>query len=570
MKHFNFIIRFLESQRNLLYLFLFVLIIPNVILSFTEPMNWAGKICNTLLPFAVYYWLMCKSKNLGKAFLYLFPFVFLAAFQIVLLYLFKRSIIAVDMFLNLVTTNPTEAMELLDNLLPAIVIVVILYIPTLAAAIYTAVKKQNLTDAFKTRHLPKANKMCLAGVASLIAAFITGHHYEIKSDLYPANVCYNIYQAAQRTKWTAEYDETSKNFTYHAHSTHPKEKKEIYIMVVGETSRACNWELMGYERPTNPELKGKEGLAFFPYTLSESNTTHKSVPMLISSVSAVNFDSIYYRKGIITAFREAGFHTSFISNQRRNHSFIDLFGTEADEYNFIKEESSDPKYNPSDHELLQHVADILKQGRSKEFIVLHMYGSHFNYHERYPEDKAFFTPDTPVDAEPIFRNSLLNAYDNTIRYTDQFLAQLADMLQTETTDAALIYTSDHGEDIFDDHRKLFLHASPVPSYYQIHVPFLIWASTSYRDSYAELWNTILDNRQKNVASSTSFFHTMLQLAGIDTPYRNDSLSVAAKDFRNRPRVYLTDHNEARPLTEIGMDKEDFELLTLHHIEGWQN
>ena len=56
---------------------------------------------------------------------------FLAAFQLVLLYLFGRSIIAVDMFLNLTTTNSGEALELLDNLLPAVIGVFVVYIPAL-------------------------------------------------------------------------------------------------------------------------------------------------------------------------------------------------------------------------------------------------------------------------------------------------------------------------------------------------------------------------------------------------------------------------------------------------------
>lgn len=82
-------------------------------------------------------------------------------------------------------------------------------------------------------------------------------------------------------------------------------------MVIGETSRACNWSLYGYSRQTNPKLAQCEGLVAFPYALSESNTTHKSVPMLLSPVSAVDYDSLYYRKSIVTAFKEAGFHTAF-------------------------------------------------------------------------------------------------------------------------------------------------------------------------------------------------------------------------------------------------------------------
>ena len=119
------------------------------------------------------------------------------------------------------------------------------------------------------------------------------------------------------------------------------------------------------------------------------------------------------------------------------------------------------------------VAAELAENVSKQFIVLRTYGSHFNYRERYPADNAFFLPDFPVDAELKYKDNLINAYDNSIRYTDNFLARLIRMSQEQDIDAAMLYTSDHGEDIFDDDRHLFLHASPVPSYYQIHVPFLM-------------------------------------------------------------------------------------------------
>ena len=142
----------------------------------------------------------------------------------------------------------------------------------------------------------------------------------------------------------------------------------------------------------------------------------------MSDITACNFDSIYHQKGIITAFKEAGFRTAFFSNQRYNHSFIDFFGMEADTYDFIKEDSVSSTYNPSDDELLKLVEEELAKGATKLFIVLHTYGSHFNYRERYPSEDAFFTPDYPMEAERKYRDNLVNAYDNSIRYTDDFLA----------------------------------------------------------------------------------------------------------------------------------------------------
>lgn len=560
MKLFREIRKWAEAQENLFYLFLAILIVPNVVLCFTEPMPPVAKVCNVLLPFSFYYIIMCWSRNCGRSFWMLFPFLFFGAFQIVLLYLFGQSIIAVDMFLNLVTTNPNEALELLDNLIPAIAIVVLLYIPALCLATASVAKKRRVPERFIRRERKRARIALAAGVLSLVAACLFDSRYELKSDLYPANVCYNIALAFQRTAQTQRYAETSKGFTYQARASHPETDREVYVMVIGETSRAANWSVYGYSRETTPKLSHIEGLTAFCHVLTESNTTHKSVPMLMSPVTAHDFNAIYRQKGVITAFKEAGFQTAFFSNQRYNRSFIDFFGKEADTYAFIKEDGRDASRNLSDDKLLELVAAELAKNVSKQFIVLHTYGSHFNYRERYPADKAFFLPDFPVDAEVKYKDNLVNAYDNSIRYTDDFLARLIRMLQEQDTDVAMLYTSDHGEDIFDDDRRLFLHASPVPSYYQIHVPFLVWMSDGYRQNHPALFRNAETNKRKNVSSSASFFQTMLELGGIETPYRNDSLSVTNESFTERPRVYLNDHNEARTLDDIGMHEEDFDRL----------
>ena len=566
MKLFKSIKKWLENQEHLFYLFLFILIVPNIVLCFTEPLPVMAKVANVLLPLGCYYLLMTLSRNCGKMLWILFLFLFFGAFQIVLLYLFGQSIIAVDMFLNLVTTNSSEALELLDNLTPAIIAVVILYIPALILGMISIVRKRKLSLGFIRRERKRAVIVFGISLLSLVGAYVQDSGYELKSDLYPLNVCYNVGLAFQRTTLTQNYHHTSKDFTFHAKATHPEEKREVYVMVIGETSRALNWQLYGYERETTPLLSQQTGLVAFPKVLTESNTTHKSVPMLMSDVNACNYDSIYHQKGIITAFKEAGFQTAFFSNQRYNHSFIDFFGMEADTYDFIKEDSVDSSYNPSDDELLELVEQELEKGVTKQFIVLHTYGSHFNYRERYPLENTFFTPDYPVDAERKYRDNLVNAYDNSIRYTDGFLSRIIRMLEKQQVDAAMIYTSDHGEDIFDDSRHLFLHASPVPSYYQLHVPFLIWMSGSYQETHPEHWQAVMENKDKDVSSSSSFFPTMLDLGGIETPCRDDSQSVATSLYQMKPRAYLNDHDEPRPLDDLGMKKQDFQMLEQKEID----
>ena len=104
-----------NNQKLLFVLCVIALSLPNVCLFFTERMSLLARVCNVVLPVGAYWRIMTLSRKPGKAFLWLFPLVFLAAFQIVLLSLFGNSVIAVDMYLNLVTTNPTEACELLSG-----------------------------------------------------------------------------------------------------------------------------------------------------------------------------------------------------------------------------------------------------------------------------------------------------------------------------------------------------------------------------------------------------------------------------------------------------------------------
>ena len=548
---------FLQPKVLHLYIVL-AIIVPNFLLCFTEHLSITASLCNVILPASIYAYLFTLRRKPGLMIWILFPFIFLSAFQLVLLYLFGNSIIAVDMFLNLVTTNANEALELLDNLVPAVAGVFILYVPALVLASISLRRKLRLSEE-ACRRLRKRSYIGMGiGCILLLGVSLFEKKYEAKIDLFPFNVCYNCYLAVERTEDVARYQETSQGFRFDACPTHPADSAEIYLFVIGETGRAHNWGLYGYERNTTPKLQQQKGVVHFTDVLTQSNTTHKSVPMLLSLASAEDYDRIYREKSIITAFKEAGFHTAFFSNQKYNHSFIDLFGREADRSFFVKEEGKNK--NAFDSELLKYVDQTLSEGHRKLFIVLHTYGSHFNYRERYPEGAAVYQPENIADAKPKFRPNLINAYDNTIVQTDAFLNQLIERLKQQRAIAAMIYTSDHGEDIFDDERHLFLHSSPVPSYYQLHVPFIIWMSKSYQSNYPELVKNVLLNQTKAVASNASVAPTFLQLAGLETPLRMDSLSLCSDCYTERQRHYITDHNLPESYDNIGLKKEDIQLF----------
>ncbi|MDE6484820.1 MAG: lipid A phosphoethanolamine transferase [Duncaniella sp.] len=542
------------SLEGLYYLLIFGCCIPAFILSFTEHYAFFAAVANSLAILGVVWLLASVSPKIGRTVWLMFPLIFFAAFQVVLLYLYGRSIIAVDMFLNLVTTNSGEATELLANMWPILIVVALLYLTLLISGIVAIVRKYRISMEFLRKNRPVAWSVTAAGMISMMLAMTTVKGYKVNCDLYPVNVLYNVYLAVDRSVKIQNYHNTSADYTFNASAPDTISARQIVVMVIGETSRSSQWQLCGYERETNPRLSEIDGLFMSRNALSESNTTHKSVPMLLSQISAVDYDSLYFVKGVITAFKEAGFHTAFFSNQSRNHSFIDFFGLEADTASFIRDNLRFGAISP-DYRLLEPLKEVLAENNPRQLVVLHGYGSHFNYRDRYDKVDEAFVPTDYIEASVFYRDKLINAYDNSILSTDRFLAGAIEMIDSAAPLASLIYTSDHGEDLFDNGSRYFLHSSPLPTINQVSVPFMVWTSKDFAEMHPDKIAAMHNNIDLPVSSSRSYFHTALDMAGISTPVYDPAASWMSPEYSPREQLYVTDHNQAVKLADIdGIDK----------------
>lgn len=554
--------RFLASPRKLFRFYIVMNLVPSICLIFTEPFSFIGKIVLLTFPVGLYLILLSLKKNTGAMQLLLFPLLIFHAFQLVLFYLFGEAVIAVDMFLNVATTNVSEAGELLDNLWPAILLVCLLYIPTIVIAVVTCRRKIHLPASFR-------KKAVMAGVFLVVLSFCltfiarnknTGR-FTLHEDVYPANVIYNLGFAVNKWNNSRNYPVASKDFSFKADKYACAPQREIYVIVVGEASRAENWQLYGYSRPTNPRLSQEPGLVLYEDAVTQSNTTHKSVPLILSAASAEDYSVIYSYKSILNAFKETGFSTVFLSNQIPNRSFTDFYAEEADFHHNIRTPKGDGLITVNNFDeamlpLMQHYIDSLP---GNLFFVLHTYGSHFNYKERYPSGFSVFTPDNATGVKAENRQQLINAYDNSILYTDDFLHRVIGILRNTPAASTLFYTSDHGEDLLDDRRKRFLHSSPNPTFYQLRIPVFMWFSDNYRTAFPEKVRHAAANRTKPVATNAAF-HTMLDAASIATPYLDTGLSLVNQNFKTVKRMYLNDHDKPIFFYNAGLKKADKEMI----------
>ena len=548
---------------TLLTVYFFVaLIIPNCVLANTEPYSVWTVEALILMPLGFYMMWSVALRRSGVMIWLAFPFIFFCAFQIVLLYLFGNSIIATDMFTNLLTTNPGEAGELLGNIYPSVVLVCVIYLPLLWLAAREIGHKRYITRTARMNIGLTGAALFALGLLALWPAYhVSEDRHVLRDEIFPLNVLYNLGLSGSEFRKSFNYEKTSAGFSYEAERTAEVPGREVYVYIIGEASRAMNWQLYGYGRETNPLLSQEEGLVVFRDVLTQSNTTHKSVPLILSSVGTADHDEMYRRKGLPALFNEAGFDTWFISNQSRQGAMIDHLAHDAKHLIYIRS----PRH---DTQLLDEMRKAIEKSTSRKlFFILHCYGSHFSYHQRYPREFAYFQPDNDVAIAKQHRPMLVNAYDNSVRYTDYVLSKIIDYLGSlENTSSALLYCADHGEDLIDDHRERFLHASPTTTAYQLYVASLAWFSESYRERFPEKVAAAEANATAP-ATTHALFHTMADMASIRGRFLTTKVSLVSPDFdRTAPRRYLNDHNEAVPYRKTGLRPEDMEVFRRYGIE----
>ncbi len=307
----------------------------------------------------------------------------------------------------------------------------------------------------------------------------------------------------------------------------------LVVLVISESLRPDHLGINGYPRDTTPELAklGNELLSFSDMA-STANYTVGAVPNIIGRREGPG------RVSLVSVFKEAGFRTAWISNQDK---VIDPF---ADVTRFMETDWSTGIRH--DSVLLPQLAECLQHCGSRKFITLHLMGSHFPYDARYGPSERKFTP-TFAGREKkgvAERNKaeLINSYDNTIVATDKLLGTVIAMARKSGKPALVIVTADHGENLYDDERKLVLHSGPKPSRADTIVPLLVWANDAYRHNKGDKLATLASHRAAPL-SHLDIMPTVLDLAGVAYKGKKPEESFASPLFKPRKRLVLPPNGE---------------------------
>ncbi|MDB5946094.1 MAG: eptA1 [Ramlibacter sp.] len=440
---------------------------------------------------------------------------------------FDRTMLA-----NVLATNYKEASELLGwRLLVHLLVFGVL--PSLLVW-WPTLKRRSFGRAIALRLAWVAVAIGVA-VASLLLVFadfasLMRNHSEVRYLLTPGNV---VAAAIGNAVGRASRPDQPKIVVGADAKAGPawqsRTRPTLLVLVVGETARAQNFSLNGYARPTNPEL-ARRGVINFADTQSCGTSTEVSLPCMFSPFGRRHYDEdqILTHESVLQVLARAGFKVLWRDNQSGCKGVCDGLPTEQVDHGGPGALCAGGEC--LDELLLRGMDGIVRDTRGNLVVVMHQLGSHGPaYFKRYPPAFKRFVPACEFeDLRLCKQEEIVNAYDNSLLYTDFVLGQVIDFLERaqQTHDTAMLYISDHGESLGE--KGLYLHGVPwaIAPDVQKKVPFVVWLSPAFQRDIG-IDAGCMRGRARQPASHDNLFHSLLGVLDVQTSVYDASMDIFA-------------------------------------------
>lgn len=287
----------------------------------------------------------------------------------------------------------------------------------------------------------------------------------------------------------------------------------LVVLIIGESARSANFSLYNYDRATTPSLSKYDLHAFN----AKSCTTYTTASLECMLSHTDNNPSDYEP---LPSYLSR--HNVWV-NWRANNWGGPIVKVNSYKKSDQLKKNCDRDDCDLDGLLLSKLDESIKAiNQSKQLLVLHTSGSHGpEYYKKYPKRFETFTPVCrSVDLSTCSEEELINAYDNTIVYTDYFIASVIETVKLQHTPSAVIYMSDHGESLGEF--GLYLHGTPysLAPDVQKDIPFIIWRSEELKNN-----RPITEIDTQAEYTQYHLFHTILGLFSIKSEAYKQELDI---------------------------------------------
>ncbi|PJE80322.1 putative phosphatidylethanolamine transferase Mcr-1 [invertebrate metagenome] len=426
------------------------------------------------------------------------------------------TIIDEGMIVNITQTDMAESSDLISSAF-LLRILLLFALPCTFVWFFSLKKTPHLRSFLSALTTAILGLLIIAASALPFTDKYTVFFREYKAIRYHANPVYPIYAAAQLAIDTFSTPVSEEFITVARHVTkqHNLGKPRLLIFVVGETVRAANFSLNGYsDNNTTPQLSQETNLINYSKIQACGTATATSVPCMFSFSNREQFNRAKapYTENVLDVLQRADVNVLWRDNNSSSKGVADRLPYE---------DFTLPENNPvcdietRDIGMLSGLQDYVDHHSGDTIIVLHQKGSHGPaYHKRYPKEFEKFTPVCySSDLSTCTSKEIINAYDNSVLYTDYFLSQVIRFLENNSSpyQTSMLYVSDHGESLGE--KGIYLHGAPymIAPDMQKHVPLVFWSDPSSNIDYK---NSLKLKDQPN--SHDAITLTLLQIFSIES------------------------------------------------------
>ncbi|MDR1461430.1 MAG: phosphoethanolamine--lipid A transferase [Campylobacteraceae bacterium] len=434
--------------------------------------------------------------------------------------------IDMDMLHNAFETNVHEASDFIT--LPSIIVFVLTGLIPALLLIFMSIKYNSLQK--------EVRKRAVFGITFLLISVIFGafiykdyasfarNNREFRKLINPSNY---IYAAFKYVKSLHEVEKTLIHLDKKAvHAPYRDDVITTVIFIVGETARAKNFSLYGYEKETNP-LTAKQDIIVFKDVEACGTSTAISVPCMFSDKTRKDFKAseAKYTENLVDLAAQSGYDVIWLENDSGCKGVCSRIYTE----NMRKIKNlkyCDDQYC-KDEVLIYDLEERLKKIKKNTFIILHTIGSHGPaYYKRYPDEfKKFMPTCETADIQKCSKEETINTYDNTILYTDYIVSKTIDTIKKFSFRSSVLYVSDHGESLGEN--NIYLHGFPykIAPKEQLQVPMILWISENMKTmSYIDDKCVKKEARQKTY-SHDNIFHSLIGLLEIKSKLYDKNMDI---------------------------------------------
>ena len=300
------------------------------------------------------------------------------------------------------------------------------------------------------------------------------------------------------------------------------------VLIIGESYNKHHSSLYGYKFFTSPRLtslKDSSLLYVFNNVTSAATHTIESFQCILNTYKPELRDSIKWYNSIHLheILNLSNYYTYWISNQSENGMFDNVasaYGALCNEQYWVRNKYHKGGWDTLDDQIIELTRPLISQNHIHKFFFIHLLGSHSDFKKRYPQSFNRLIPND-YNEMPINQRQTLAEYDNSILYNDSVIYEVIDLYKEK--EAIIIYTADHGLDIFQSNKNYAGHAkinNKESVKYGSEIPLFIYTSPLYKKNYPQAIKSIENNLNKEFRTD-DLIYTIMDIIGVSFKNNND-------------------------------------------------